>query len=60
MLRLGMGQPDCAAGSASGSGTAGGFPARGEFSMVQANCLHRGISMETKVNVWSNLYFLSL
>lgn len=55
-----MGQPDYAAGSALGSGAAGGFPARGEFSVVQANCLHRGISMETKVNVWSNLYFLSL
>jgi hypothetical protein len=23
------------------------------------HCLHRSISMETKVNVWSNLYFLS-
>lgn len=30
-----MGQPDCAAGSALGSGAAGGFPARGEFSVVQ-------------------------
>lgn len=37
---LGVGEPSCAAASASGSGAAGGFPSRVEFSMVQANTVY--------------------